>query len=79
MDIERRNNGKHSLEDSNEVLNDSQLLALNKMEGFGWVLAFIRKPLFQDIVPVLFHPDSKKLAILDNDGALNIKPDIKFR
>ena len=79
MDIERRNKGKQSLENSNEVLNDSQLLALNKMEGFGWVLAFIRKPLFQNIVPVLFHPDSKKLAILDNDGALNIKPDIKFR
>ena len=62
-----------------EALNELQLLTMSKMEGFGWMLAFIRKPLFQDIVPVLFHPDSNKFGILDGEGTLTIRPDIKFR
>ena len=79
MEIERRNKRKKDLENLEDVLNKSQLLSLSKMEGFGWMLAFIRKPLFQDIVPVLFHPDSKKFRILDGEGALIFEPNIKFR
>ena len=79
MEIERRNKEMQSSDNLDEALNELQLLSLSKMEGFGWMLAFIRKPLFQEIVPVLFHPDSNKFGILDGDGTLNIKPDIKFR
>jgi len=79
VDMERRSEEAHISESLNEVLNQSQLLTLSNMERFGWMLAFIRKPLFQDTVPVLFHPDTKKLGTLNDDGAFNIKPDIKFR
>ena len=79
MEIERRGEGNQVPESLNEVLNETQLLALSKMEGFGWVLAFIRRPLFQGILPVLLHPDSNKLVILGGDGALNAQPDIEFR
>ena len=60
-------------------MSESQLLSLSKMERFGWVLAFIRMPLFQDTIPVLFHPDSKKYGTLDQEGALDIKPELRFR
>jgi hypothetical protein len=56
-----------------------QLLTLSKMEGFGWRIAFIRRPLFQDIVAVLLHPDNEILGTLEDDGALNTQPDIEFR
>ena len=79
MDIERRSEGNQDPESLDELLNELQLLTLSKMERFGWMLAFIRKPLFQDIVPVLFHPDSKKLGTLNGDGALNTKPNTRFR
>lgn len=79
MRIERRSEGNQVPDSLYEVLNEEQLLALNKMEGFGWMLAFIRKPLFQDIVPVLSHPDTDKFGILEYDGAFNMQSDINFR
>jgi hypothetical protein len=62
-----------------EVLNELQLLTLKNMERFGWSLAFIRKPLFQESVPVLRHSDSRKFGTIDTDGRLNAHPDINFR
>ena len=79
MEIERRGEGNQVPESLNEVLNETQLLALSKMEGFGWVLAFIRRPLFQDIVPVLLHPDRNKLGTLEDGGTINEQPGIEFR
>ena len=60
-------------------MSESQLMMLSKMEQFGWVLAFIRMPLFQDIVPVLFHPDSMKYGTLNNDGTMDTEPTTGFR
>ena len=40
-----------------EYLNDAQLHSLKRVEEFGWHLAFIRRPLFQDIVPVVVNDD----------------------
>ena len=79
MEIERRSEGNQVPESLGDVLNEMQLLTLSKMEGFGWILAFIRRPLFQDIVPVLLHPDNDALGTLEDDGALNMQPDIEFR
>ena len=62
-----------------EILNEAQLLSLGKMEGFGWELKFIRRPLSQEIVSVLFHPLSNKFGILEDDGTLNTHPDIEIR
>jgi hypothetical protein len=79
MEIEKRSEGNQVPESLDGVLNEDQLLTLSKMEGFGWMLAFIRRPLFQDIVPVLLHPDNEILGTLEDDGALNTQPDIEFR
>lgn len=79
MKTERRSKGNQVPERLDEVLNETQLLTLSKMEGFGWMLAFIRRPLFQDNVPVLLHPDNNILGTLEGDGALNTQPDIEFR
>ena len=62
-----------------EVLNEAQLLTLSNMEGFGWILKFVRRPLFQEVVPMLFHPDSKQYGVLKDDGTLNTQSDINIR
>ena len=62
-----------------EVLNEAQLSTLNKMEGFGWILEFVRRPLFQGVVPVLFHPNSKQHGVLEDDGTLNLQSNSKIR
>ena len=79
MNTERRSEGNQIPARPNEILNEMQLLTLNNMERFGWTLAFIRRPLFQEIVPVLRHCDSRRLGIMDEDGTLNAYPDIIFR
>ena len=79
MEIERRSEGNQVPENLDEALNAMQLLALSKIEGFGCRLAFIRRPLFKDIVPVLLHPDNSILGTLEGDGTLNRQPDTEFR
>lgn len=79
MGEEKRKGVSPIPEDLKEVLNEAQLLMLSKMEGFGWRLEFVRRPLFQGIVPVLFHPDSKHSRVLEDDGTLNMQSDSKIR
>ena len=60
-------------------LNEEQLLTLRELERFGWELKFIRQPLFQQPLPVVFDGDRKSCAILKPDGSLEDNPDIKIR
>ena len=79
MSVERRNQDNQMDDSLDGILNEAQLVTLNNMEGFGWSLAFVRKPLFQEVVPVLVHSDNDKLGTLDDNGVFNVQPDIKFR
>jgi hypothetical protein len=73
MGEEKRKGVSPIPENLKEVLNEAQLMMLNKMEGFGWRLEFVRRPLFQAIVPVPFHPDSKQSGVMEDDGTLNMQ------
>jgi hypothetical protein len=79
MDKEKRKGDSPIPVSIKDILNEAQLLSLSKMEGFGWILKFVRRPLFQDVVPVLFHPDSKQCGVLEEDGTLNTRSDINIR
>jgi hypothetical protein len=60
-------------------LNDAQKLTLASLEPFGWELKFIRHPMFEAGVPVVFDGDRKKFAVLELDGTLNENPPFKIR
>ncbi|UJB19791.1 MULTISPECIES: hypothetical protein [Lysobacter] len=60
-------------------LTRHQLDALTTLEQFGWTLKFVRRPLFQDPVAVLFRADSKKFVVLRTDGSIDEHPDFKLR
>ncbi len=60
-------------------LNEAQIHTLASLEPFGWELKFVRKPLFQASVPVVFDGDRKKFAVLEPDGSLNENPGFKIR
>jgi hypothetical protein len=79
MDSEKRKGDKPVPDRLEEVLNEMQMLALRQIEGFGWQLRFIRKPLFQESVPVVFSAEGDKIGILEEDGRINMEPDIKLR
>lgn len=80
MQKEKRTTGNsHAKNNPEDLLNEAQLLVLEKMQGLGWELKFIRSTPQQDIVPVLFHPHINKTGILEADGGLNMQPDLRLR
>jgi hypothetical protein len=60
-------------------LNDDQLLALAELEKFGWDLKFIRRPMFQQPIPVVFDSSRKQFAVLNPDGTLDENPGFDIR
>ena len=59
-------------------LTPAQLKTLATMEQFRWSLRFVRRPLFQDPVPVLFAPDGR-YVVLNGDGTIDVSPTLKLR
>ena len=60
-------------------LNQSQLLALHSLESFGWQLSFVRRPLFMQPIVVVINPESTQHAVLEEDGSVNLKPQLHIR
>lgn len=79
MSDDKRKGEKPILDDVKNYLNDAQQAELNTIEGFGWNLKFIRRPLFQETVVVVTNPDGSSIGILEEDGRLNLEPNIKIR
>ena len=60
-------------------LSEYQRQTLKQLEGFGWSLAFVRRPLFQSPVAVVLNPDMGTYSVLDEDGSLIEQPDLIIR
>jgi|GEM_PF-407206 hypothetical protein len=79
MDREKRKGVEPVPDNAMELLNQLQIMILRQIEGYGWRLHFIRRPLFQEPVPVVIDGDGRKIGILEEDGTLNREPDIIVR
>ena len=79
MDNERRRGEKPIPNAMKKALNEAQLIALPALERFGWELRFVRRPLFQDAVPVVFNADGTTVGVLEDDGRLNLDVDLQIR
>jgi hypothetical protein len=79
MTIDRRKDTKLTADDVKKILNRKQLSALHQCQYFGWKLKFIRSPLFQEPVPVLYNAKIDRIGILDPDGHINMDLDFEVR
>ena len=79
MDSDKRKGDKPVPDRLEDMLNDLQMLALHQMEGFGWQLRFVRRPLFQQPVSVVFSAGGEQIGILEEDGRINLEADIAVR
>ena len=52
---------------------------MNRVAGFGWQLAFVRRPLFESPVAVVASAELQRFAVLKDDGGVNMLPDIIVR
>ena len=62
-----------------EFINEEQRGTLKQLEGFGWQLAFVRRPLFQDCTVIIRNADNTSFSVLEVDGTINAEPDIVIR
>ena len=76
---ERRNAPHRSCRELRRQLNEAQLDTLGELERYGWELKFVRRPLFQPLIPVLRDPERTSYAILEEDGTLNEHPPFVIR
>ncbi len=60
-------------------LTPAQLMTLEALEIFQWRLAFVRRPLFQAPIPVLFDRDAARHVVIEEDGTLNETPALQLR
>ena len=79
MDNERRKGMKPVPEDFEELLSEAQLRTLRSIGRFGWQLHFIRRPLFQELVPVLINTESDKCAVHEENGSINEQVNLDIR
>lgn len=62
-----------------EYLNDDQCLSLRQMESFGWQLAFVRRPQFQDPVVIVSNEGKSQYGILELNGSINTRSMLDLR
>lgn len=77
--IEKRHAGWATSHMLKRELNDDQRLTLSEIEGFGWELKFVRKPMFMDVVAVVFDSDRRHFGVIEPDGTLNEHPALQIR
>jgi hypothetical protein len=68
---ERRSGEKPRSSTLKHQLNQDQQLELAVLERFGWELKFIRRPPFQKAIAVVYDSETKKYAVLKEDGGLD--------
>ena len=66
-------------EDLEARMTELQRHALKQLEGFGWSIKFVRRPLFQDPVIVLVDPSGARHAVLTEDGSIDRDTDFIVR
>ena len=79
MSDDKRKGDKPVPDDLHEHLNYAQLSLLRTIEGFGWSLKFVRRPLFREPVVVVTNPEGSTIGILEEDGRLNLDPAVDTR
>jgi hypothetical protein len=79
MNDKRGRDAERSRREMRSDLNAAQLDTLGDLERFGFVLKFVRRPMFQPSIPVVFDTELKTYAILEIDGTLNENPPFVIR
>jgi len=79
VDKERRKGDTPIPDNLEDLLNEQQSRALPGILRSGWELRFLRRPLFQEPVFVLHHPDGNRTAILDTNGRVKVQAELRMR
>ena len=76
---ERRKGQPAIPDDLDELLTLEQRMGLAQIESFGWELAFVRHPPFQETTVIVTRPLDQSYAVLTGEGELDFSPDLVIR
>ncbi len=79
MAKDRRTKQKSIPDDVKKLLNSKQLATFRESRYFGWRLKFVRMPLFQEPVVVVYNATYGLIGILDPDGHINMELELNVR
>ncbi len=79
MKREKRNDEAPIPADLEKTLSLEQMMTLRQIENFGWQVAFVRRPLFQESVVVVANSNNQKFGVLEDTGELNLQAEIRLR
>lgn len=79
MEIEQRTGQRPIPPSPTFFLNQKQINGIEVLKKFGWELAFIRRPLFSDILPIVKNAQENTVGVLGVDGILKISSELKLR
>jgi hypothetical protein len=79
MQNDKRKGEQAIPENLRQLLTPEQVNALDEIKALGWKLKFVRRPLFQDPVPVVSNAGNDQIGVLDPDGRINIETDFRMR
>ncbi|MBZ0105172.1 MAG: hypothetical protein K8H84_06035 [Sulfuricella denitrificans] len=79
MDGENRGASKPVPDNLKEFLNELQLLALHRIESFGWELKFVRRPDSRHAIPLVSNAEGTTIGVLEEDGRVNLEHDVRLR
>ncbi len=66
---ERRGHASVKPRNLKALLSLHQTWTLAAKERFGWTIAFVRKPLFQEVDIILTNPEKTEFLRLEEDGS----------
>jgi hypothetical protein len=79
MKSEKRTGEQAHNDELRKQLNAEQRMTLGELELLGWSLKFVRRPLFQEPVPVVVSNDKDEIGLLDADGKIVIDNSDNYR
>ena len=79
MQKEKRKGDQAIPDNLRQLLTPAQVKTLDSIQRLGWQLRFVRRPLFQDPVPVVSNASNDQIGMLDPDGRINIDIAIDVR
>ena len=74
MNKDRRKGKPPIPDDARSILTLAQKRALKELESFGWVIDYVRRPLFQDPKVGMRDPSTGKRALIMGDGTVDHSP-----
>ncbi|MGB5538950.1 MAG: hypothetical protein WBO37_02545 [Gammaproteobacteria bacterium] len=79
MQNDKRKGEQAIPENLRQVLTAAQAKTLDEITALGWQLKFVRRPLFQDPIPVVSNAKNDQIGVLDQDGKISIDTEFTIR